>query len=228
MSGEGPGLRCELKYPLSPAGLWELRWWHRCHGAELERTYPTRTVNSIYFDSPDWDSYAANLSGVSRRSKCRLRWYGEAGTAEEAFFEAKHRRNGTGRKGRQGVSMSELGLASLPTARLYERLRSLLQPELRLWLDQCHTPALYNRYRREYYATKDGLRMTVDTDIAYAPLHGGSLRELRLMPSASPHVVEFKYPPERRRRAEELLRRFPVRATRSSKYVVGIDHLLPH
>jgi hypothetical protein len=228
MSSETSDRRCERKYPLSAADLVELRWWQQSHGRRFARTFPTRTVNNIYFDSPDWDSYADNMSGMSRRTKCRLRWYGSLEDLDAVTFEAKHRRNMVGHKRQQRLPAGDLDLASLPIGRLYERLRPRLEPELRLWLDQGHRPALYNRYRREYYAASDVLRMTVDTGIVYAPLHGGRLRGLRPMPSAAPTVVEFKYPFERRREAEEILRRLPFRATRSSKYVVGVDHLLPH
>ena len=126
------------------------------------------------------------------------------------------------------IPAATLGLADLPFARLYARLRPLLPGDLRVQLDQGHRPALFNRYRREYYATTSGIRMTVDTGIVYAPVQGGSLRTLRPVPSAAPTVVELKYPSDRRAQAEAALRRMPFRATRSSKYVVGVDHLLPH
>lgn len=133
-----------------------------------------------------------------------------------------------GRKDQHTLTATDLGLADLPLARLYERLRPLLPGELRLELDQGHRPALYNRYRREYYATPSGIRMTVDTGIAYAPVQGGSLRNLRPIPSGAPTVVELKYSSDRRAEAEAALRCMPFRATRSSKYVIGVDHLLPH
>jgi len=228
MSGAEPQRRHERKYPLSAGELLHFRWWQRSHGQAFTRAHPTRTVNNIYFDPPDWASYSDNMSGVSDRTKCRLRWYGEVETAEEAIFEVKHRRNAVGHKRQQRIRMSAVRLQSLPITRLYARLRLLLRADLRLQLDQSHRPVLYNRFCREYYEAPDGLRMTVDTDIAYAPLPGRSLPTLRPMPSVMPAVVELKYPLERRPDAVEALRRFPFRATRFSKYVVGIDHLLPH
>jgi hypothetical protein len=228
MNDEGPHRRRERKHPLSVAELLQFRGWQRGPGRVFAPAHPTRTVNNIYFDSPDWANYSDNLSGVSDRAKCRLRWYGELETAEEATFEAKHRRNAIGHKRQQRVPLSELHLRSLPIGRLYERLRELLRADLRLQLDQGHRPVLYNRFRREYYEASNGLRMTVDTDIAYAPLHGRPLPALRPTPGATAAVVEFKYPWEQRREAEETLRRLPFRATRFSKYVVGIDHHLPH
>jgi len=226
VSNEPP--RFERKYPLSAGELLDFRWWHRTHGREFERAYGDRVVNNVYFDSPDWEHYADNLSGRSLRTKCRLRWYGEVEAAEEVVFEAKHRRNATGHKRQHTIPTATLGLADLPFARLYTRLRPLLPGDLRVRLDQGHRPALYNRYRREYYATASGVRMTVDTGIVYASVQGGSVRTLRPMPSAAPTVVEVKYPSVRRPQAEEALRRMPFRATRSSKYVIGVDHLLAH
>ena len=83
------------------------------------------------------------------------------------------------------------------------------------------------RFYREYYETSDGLRMTVDTGMAYAPLAGRSLETICPIRSGTTAVVELKYPLERQPEAIQALRRFPFRATRFSKYVIGIDHLLP-
>ncbi len=226
MGDQGTDRRCERKYPLSAAEMLELRWWLRDHGPGFEPAYPSRDVNNVYFDSPNWDSYSDNRSGTSRRTKCRLRWYGDLETGEAATFEVKHRRHAIGHKRQQRIPMSELGLASLPFGGLYGRLRPLLQADLRLWLDQSHRPVLYDRYHREYYATSAGVRMTVDTRIVYALVHGGSFGRLHLRPGAAPAVLELKYPFERRREVEEALRHLPFRATRCSKYALGIDQLL--
>lgn len=226
MSDQRPGFRYEQKYPLSPAELLEVRWWQRAHGHGFERAYPSRDVNNVYFDSPDWDGYADNLGGITRRAKCRLRWYGGIEDAEAVTFEVKHRRNAVGGKRQQSLGGRDLGLASLPIGGLYRRLRPLLQGDLRLWLDQAHRPVLYNRYRREYYATPAGIRMTIDTGIAHALLHGGSLGALRLAPCVPPAVLEIKYAVEQRREAGEALRGLPLRARRCSKYALGIDQLL--
>jgi hypothetical protein len=220
--------RCERKYPLSVAEILELRWWQRSQGHGFERSYPPREVNNVYFDSPDWDSYTDNLSGTSGRTKCRLRWYGDLRAADAAIFEVKHRRHAIGSKQRQRVPIEELGLASLPIGRLYGRLRPLLPADLRLWLDQGHRPVLYDRYRREYYATSAGIRMTIDTSIVYALLHGGPLGGLRLVPGAVQAVLEVKHRFEQRGEVEEALRHLPFRATRCSKYALGVDQLLSH
>jgi hypothetical protein len=223
-----PARRRERKYPLSEDELREFRWWHRSQGRAFARAYPTRTVNNIYFDRPDWASYDDNMSGVSDRTKCRLRWYGETDGAKEATFEVKHRRNAVGHKLQQRIPMEALRLSSLPLTRLCGRLRVVLPAELRMPLEQSLRPVLYNRFCREYYEAPDGVRMTVDTDMAFAPLVSRPLPTLRPIRSGTAGVVEFKYSLDRQSEAIEALRRFPFRATRFSKYVVGVDHLLPH
>lgn len=223
-----PAGRCERKYPLFVRELVRFRAWQHTHGQTLLRAHPTRIVNNIYFVSPDWASYSDNTAGVSARTKLRLRWYGGLETATEATLEVKSRRNSWGHKRQQRIPFDSLPLRSLPIARLVARLRPLLDERLRLELDHHHWPVLHNRFRREYYETAGGLRMTVDTDMAFAALPGGPLSKLRPIRGAVPAVVEIKYPPERRQEVVEVFRRFPFRATRFSKFVVGIDHLFPH
>jgi hypothetical protein len=226
MGDRRPAARCERKHPLSAAELLEVRWWLRAHGHGFERAYPPRDVNNVYFDSPDWDGYADNLGGITARAKRRLRWYGALEDAAAVTFEVKHRRNAVGGKHQQTVSVSGPVLASLPIGGLYPWLRPRLHGELRLWLDEAHRPVLYNRYRREYYAAPAGLRLTIDTDIVYALLHGGSLGALRLESGVPPAVLEVKYPVEQGREAEEALLCLPLRATRFSKYAQGIRKVL--
>ena len=41
------------------------------------RSFPSRTVNSLYFDSPNFFSASSNMAGDTNRSKFRIRWYGD-------------------------------------------------------------------------------------------------------------------------------------------------------
>ena len=41
----------------------------------FQTLYDGRTVNSIYFDTSDYDYLNDNLNGLSLRQKIRLRWY---------------------------------------------------------------------------------------------------------------------------------------------------------
>ena len=42
----------------------------------FSKQYADRQVNSIYYDDTSFSNVIANVSGVSVRSKYRIRWYG--------------------------------------------------------------------------------------------------------------------------------------------------------
>jgi len=215
--------RFETKFPLDREQWYAFHAWRRDWGGRFEKAFPDRIINNLYFESHDLEAVADNKAGISRRSKCRLRWYADTVRPTSCDFEIKHRRNATGSKQRRSIAV-EPGwfqrLWSLP-----ERLRPLLDPAMRVYLDAYRVPALFNRYRREYFSTPDGIRMTIDTQLRFADPSRGLLRDDRFAESAVSAVVELKYPLELRRIAVEYLSEFPVRPSRCSKYVLGIEHV---
>ena len=42
----------------------------------FQESYSPRMVNSLYFDTPNYDFASSNMSGESKRIKLRARWYG--------------------------------------------------------------------------------------------------------------------------------------------------------
>ena len=55
--------------------------------------YPSRRVNSLYFDSPDLISYRDSIEGGRGRIKKRLRWYGNLNLQADATLEFKIKNN---------------------------------------------------------------------------------------------------------------------------------------
>ena len=43
----------------------------------FQESYCPRMVNSLYFDTPNYDFASSNMSGESKRIKVRARWYSE-------------------------------------------------------------------------------------------------------------------------------------------------------
>ena len=138
-----------------------------------------------------------------------------------ARFEIKVKRNGANAKRVQTLPGS---FPPEPIGTLYARLREVLRPELRIELDRTHWPIVYNRYRREYYATSQHIRLTVDTRIRCCKLLGRETipRALGAAPEAS--IVEVKYPLDAGPAARQELRGFPIRPSRSSKYVNAVEN----
>ena len=68
----------------------------------FQESYSPRMVNSLYFDTPNYDFASSNMSGESKRIKVRARWYGELdrnfldtflSESQEFTFEVKRKVN---------------------------------------------------------------------------------------------------------------------------------------
>ena len=91
-------LRYEVKFVAHASERPTIFQWVRGHWAGFHRPYPDRRVNNVYFDSYELSAFHENLSGTSRRSKVRWRWYGEDATPDRGTLEVKRRRGGLGWK----------------------------------------------------------------------------------------------------------------------------------
>ena len=54
--------------------------------------FPLRKVNSIYFDTYDYNSIRENLDGVSNKKKIRIRWYGDKNITKNPIIETKSKK----------------------------------------------------------------------------------------------------------------------------------------
>jgi SPX domain protein involved in polyphosphate accumulation len=213
--------RFELKVPLSIEQLCDIRYWHRSTAPEFRKIYPDRVVNNIYFDSPFYDAFNDNSFGISDRVKCRLRWYGENNADAQPQFELKFRKAGLGFKRTQYFMADELNI--YPLNSLYARLRQKLQPAYKEYLDKSHRPTIFNYYHREYYATKDDIRMTIDSKICHAWIRNAGIHTSELKKSTVHSILEFKFPKEKQRLSNTYLHRLPFRFEKNSKYVNAVN-----
>lgn len=69
--------RYELKIPLEKVQLIEFHQYLRQLGLHPVKPYPSRQINSVYFDTHDLNDYVDNISGIADRTKTRIRWYNE-------------------------------------------------------------------------------------------------------------------------------------------------------
>lgn len=86
-------VRVERKFYLPP-GRADLAYAVLRQVCRNDPDYPEGRVTSLYFDTPDLDSYSDSASGEWERHKVRLRWYDDAddGAAAAVFLERKTRR----------------------------------------------------------------------------------------------------------------------------------------
>jgi hypothetical protein len=215
-------LRYELKLVCEGRWLAQARTWLQLHPAGFVTAFPTRQVNNIYLDTPALDSLNANLTGVSRRQKLRLRWYGGSTHRVRPWLELKAKENLLGSKRR--VQMGAPIDLTQPWTGILAAVRGTVPPEWHAWRQAALQPTLFNHYQREYYWTYDrAIRATID----YAPYACDQRISPRPnlrspLPIADSVVIELKAPPERMDRLQEVVGRFPVPRSRNSKYVSGL------
>jgi hypothetical protein len=223
-SGVDRSARLEIKLPLenrTPAGVYAAI---RLHPMGFERLHPTRWIHNIYFDTPDLSCFHASISGASQRLKLRLRWYDEPDGAGVGSLEWKWRRSSLGHKWVVPVRWHG-ELAKQRWSELRSAFRDALGGRQRSSFDALAIPTLLNRYRREYWISRDGsVRMTVDDCLRFLPqrsviapqLHG-EIGWARL------RVIELKTPAATPEAARHAARGFPYRPARFSKYTAGME-----
>lgn len=228
-------MRYEIKYSLPAGRLDEFVYEVRAR-SWFRRSYPTRNVHSLYFDTSDFASARDNLAGIPNRQKFRLRWYSnlDMGISEitsEPNFEIKTKEGRLGRKIAGKVPNVTGAMLKNEDARsIYSGLVEHLQANAFPTLDvppSLLAPTLFIEYEREYYQGPDGMRMTIDKNLRFrnAVITGQNGKGVSM--SSSNAVVEFKFPLEQHDQAAELLSGLLFSPVRNSKYLVGLS-LLGH
>lgn len=216
-------LRYEVKYVARATELHRLLSWVRISQAGFTEPFPPRQVNNVYFDTFDQFAYAENLSGASARSKIRFRWYGEVDEPEKGTLEVKRRRGGVGWK--LSYRVGPVSLIGVSWRRFRRTLREQLPDDARIWLDANPQPVLINRYRRRYFLSRDGrVRLTVDWDQrVYDQRLCATPNLTRRANLPDTLVVELKFDRADRKIANRYAQGIPIRLSRNSKYVIGVQ-----
>jgi hypothetical protein len=218
--------RYERKFLTRELSEPEVRALLRFHPALFSEIYAARYVDNLYLDTHDRRSYFDSVGGTASRSKVRIRWYGDLfGLAARPRLEFKIKRGLVGWK-------ETFPLAPLPVDGSLdaERVRRVLAgAELPGWARDARDsrePVQETRYRRRYFRSADGrFRATIDSELEFYIV---SPRGNRFLHRAQDHVhvvLELKYGREDDARAERVSSDLPLRLTRSSKYVMGLDQL---
>lgn len=217
-------VRHEIKFVSDPWRVPLVEIWAMCSKAAFRETYPPRRVNNVYFDTIDLDAFSENLSGISSRTKVRFRWYGKTVSPEGGVIEIKQRRNDVGTKAQIRTS-GVLELDGRSWRSVAEDLRGRISEKDELWLKNFDRPSIINRYDRKYYESLNGnLRLTIDTNQVVFDQTKAAIpnfdRKSNLPDCA---VVEVKFRPEESDYASTILKDLPIRRSRNSKYMVGVN-----
>ena len=217
--------RHEVKFVAPGILRRQLERWVGTNPAGFRSPYPPRWVNNIYFDSFQLFAYEENLSGVSARSKVRLRWYGRTARPDSCVLEIKRKRSLLGWK--LNYPIASIACDEGSWRELLHRLRGQLAEPARLWLDANPQPVLINRYYRRYFVSLDGkVRLTLDDQQSVFDQRLTTRPNLtRSSNLPDTVVVEFKFAPADRALGSRAIQGIPIRLSRNSKYVIGVQSL---
>ena len=193
--------RIEEKLKVAESKIFQLRdWITKNMGVTL---YPTRTINSIYFDNQDYTMYNQSIEGVLPRKKIRLRVYGKEFSPNKSINkEIKI----SSVEGKYKISELVQNPSKLLNFGIYDNNYGLCIPVLNV------------SYERSYYKIKN-IRLTIDEKIIYRKIANGKIFEPSTFDKYN--IVELKC--NSNKSISLLSNNFPFERTRFSKYTRGIE-----
>jgi hypothetical protein len=214
--------RRELKFTLDGADVAKLRRLLEGNGRRQVHNHKISTVSSVYFDDARLSACHANLSGLGRRNKLRVRWYDSPLPGHDFCFEIKWRDNRITGKHRL-VLRSDQALGGLSYEAIRAGLSAVLPQEYHPLLHKYSEPTLLVRYQREHFTLPGTpLRATLDYGIVFF-----DQTSKRSISTSFGHardgfvVLEVKVPVGRERDVRSILSPLAARVGRCSKYVTG-------
>ena len=189
-------------------------------------------MNSLYFDSADFQSVRDNLAGLPDREKYRVRWYGDVSMPESADprLEIKTRSGRLGGKHvfRLETLSQDYYSLTMPkvSAAVSDKLLEQANPDL--GFAPALFPMLYVGYQRTYFQEPAGIRATLDRQVRYRPVLSGDSPENFCGAMSGTDVgnnnviAELKFPVEEKSRVSSMLRHLHLVPQRHSKYLMGM------
>lgn len=223
MASNDNHFRYERKFRIESHVLPQVLTLVKTHPALFKTTYPSRTVNNIYLDTLQLNSFQETLSGSQKRCKFRVRWYNQVGKniIFKPVLELKIKDGHIGNK--LQYQLSPLNLDQVKKNFLSPYLQQ--QKNIPLYVKQRLKnlfPSLINSYCRHYFVSCDGkFRLTIDSDIIF---RRPSYKNLFIKDNAI--IIEIKYDQKNENEISSITNPLVFRLCKNSKYGIGLQSLL--
>ncbi len=223
--------RSEIKFVCYRNNYSLIKSWIKFHKYNFFKEYEDRNINNIYFDSLDYKAFDDNLIGLPSRLKIRYRWYGKLfseNKKNEGSLEFKFKKNIYGYKKIFKINDLTLNLSST-WREIKNKIQKSLTPEYKIIFDKNSEKILINRYKREYFISKNKkLRVTLDRNIQIFDQRFASLKPNYKLKNFTQDylVIEFKFNKEDKMFLNDLDINIPIKASRNSKYINGVRSIL--
>ncbi len=174
--------------------------------------YPSRNVNSIYFDTHNYTSIRQNLDGVSNKKKIRIRWYGDKDIITKPVLEIKSKKGFETKK--ESSTIKELDNVKLSDLDIIkEKLNKKIKSK------KIINPILTTHYEREYFISLNGkIRATVDYNLKSIFLNNSIQIDI-VKNFNNTCILEFKYSTSLDKYVRENLKDITLRLSKNSKFV---------
>lgn len=185
--------RNEIKYFLYRVNRKTLYIQYKLSSLLLAKSFPDRWVNNIYFDNMNLDLFNQSIEGASRRTKVRLRWYGDFQEIKNPVLEFKYK---SGHKNiKDSVIIKDRILYDGNFSNLFNIISETkaLKKKYKYFLKELR-PVLANRYFRSYHLSANKkYRVTTDTSLNFTNLITGSLKVPYWNKPKDITIVELKF-----------------------------------
>jgi len=197
-------LRLEEKIYIKNLNLFEFKKWMNINN--IKKIFPTRIVNSIYFDN-DLKMYFDSIEGVLPRKKIRIRTYGTKNfliTKNKIKKEIKISYYNYRKKIVDDVKLN----SSLLQQVFFDEIYGICKPIINVF------------YKRSYFKLKE-YRITIDEEINYSKVSNSFISKPSIQDTES--IIEIKS--NNIFKKDDILKNFPLARSRFSKYCRGIELL---
>jgi len=190
----------------------------------FKKTYEDRYVNSIYYDTINYQCAEDNLSGISKRYKTRLRWYNEIYEMDNPYLEYKLKTGALGVKKRIPINVN-INLSDYKHSQLNNLISTKLDNNDKvLYQYNNYNAVVIVRYNRSYYESiTHKIRITIDSNLQfYSQLNSDKINIETEINKNRILIFEIKYHQNLIGCVSDILQYLPYRVTKSSKYLMAV------
>jgi len=195
--------RYEEKLRIAKSKIFELKNWISNNSGKI--LFPSRRVNSIYFDNQNFTMYRHSIEGVLPRKKIRLRNYSKE---FESSIIANKEIKISSVEGRYKISEKIDEPMQIMNLGIYDLNYGICIPVINV------------NYQRSYYKIKN-IRLTIDEKITYKNIINRKISEFSTFDDYN--IVELKFNSSEFYKTS--IQDFPFERFRFSKYCRGIEFL---
>jgi len=191
----------------------------------LTENFNERRINSIYYDTHNYQFAVDTVNGISNRQKIRIRYYGTLEEFNSPKLEIKSKTGGVGGKEIFDLNKDNLYQESFSLNQFYKVNSNYRKTIYLVSLE----PKVIVTYKRKYFLSScERFRFTLDSDISFKKFDINksykNFNKDNLYPF-SKTILELKYKLENEYMASQIFKNLPARISSCSKYLIALNYL---